>query len=156
LVGKLAAVYATTLLAAACGRIGYDEQGQNLADATPGDGSPPDTPAASCPSDTRPIAGAVVGTTCIEIDERGNATWLMARSLCTNAGRRLCTDVEWLLACQSTSGLVNMAGGLAPDWEWMADEAGGIALKRGFDLCTDESSHEIDNGGYDFRCCLDL
>ncbi|MBX3161270.1 MAG: hypothetical protein KF773_35235 [Deltaproteobacteria bacterium] len=145
--GKHAALVVVALSVAACGRIGYDEvAGPAVIDA------PPVAP--TCPADTAPIhEGANV---CIEKATRGTATWLLANDACTALGRRLCEDAEWLTACEMATGLMDMAGGTDSTWEWMADNDGVTAQKRGLDACTDTSSHEIDSGDYDFRCCVGL
>jgi hypothetical protein len=134
LVGKLAV--AVLLVTAACGRIGYDEHRL-------GPGSIDGPNAAQCPPDMR--ATAPSGKVCIEVTKRGSATWVEAKATCTGLGRRLCADDEWLFACNNTAGLMNMAGGPGTDWEWMADLVDPTtAKKRGFNLCTDESSHGIE------------
>jgi hypothetical protein len=148
---RIAVVLALTLLG--CGRIGIEERTVDPGDALTGD-SPvmrDDAPAA-CPPGTTPIKPGV--TACVEVAERGNETWTVAKATCEGLGRRLCTDDEWAIACDNATGLIDMAGD--GNWEWVADESGGIADKRGFDLCSDESAHEIFVDPYDYRCCLDL
>ena len=128
---------------AACGRFGFDESGIGVVtpDATPD--APP-----TCPSDTTELAPDA--TVCIEKAQRSD-TWTNAKMMCGSAGRRLCADAEWALACDNAVGLISMVG---PDWEWVAEEAGGVAQKRGFGACSDTSSHEIFVDPYEFRCCV--
>jgi len=129
----------------ACGRIGYDQR--EVIDAAV-DGTPP------CPPGTTELStGSPV---CIEQVERGNLDWLMATDACAAVGRRLCSDGEWLEACQYAVGLVDMANdgaGASAEWEWVAEESGGVAQKRGYADCTDTSSHVVTDP-YDFRCCV--
>ena len=143
---------ALLVLTAACGRIGYDELAAVRIDAMAD--APVD--AATCPSDTTPItAGSSV---CVELVERGNAPWTVARDTCASLGRRLCADAEWAIACTDASGLVDMANdgnGATPEWEWVAEEAAGVAQKRGYSACSSMSSHQVIDP-YDYRCCLDL
>ncbi|MCX5747195.1 MAG: hypothetical protein NT062_32395 [Proteobacteria bacterium] len=135
------------LFVTGCGRIGYD----TVIDDARVDAL------ARCPPDTTALVDG--STVCIELRERGNLPWGAARDACTTAGRRLCADAEWALACTSdvSGALIDMAndgGGVNPEWEWMAEEAAGIAQKRGFAACTDISTHAVGDP-YDFRCCLD-
>ena len=144
---RIAVVLALTL---GCGRIGYDARDVVLGDDAPTDGS-----AAGCPADTTPITADA--NVCVEKVERGTATWTMARATCEGLGRRLCADLEWAAACDKASDLVNMASDSdALQWEWVADETAGVALKRGYDACDAMSSHEIFVDPYDYRCCVDI
>jgi hypothetical protein len=142
--------FALLLLAAsaACGRLNYD-----ALEEPPPIGAADAPSSGACPADTAPIEpGAAV---CIELAERGTTTWVAANDACANLGRRLCRDAEWAVACEKAVGLADMAGGADTTWEWMLEQDGTLALKRGIDVCTDTSSHEIANGDYDFRCCVD-
>lgn len=133
-----------------CGRIGIDPIANRVDDAVA------DTPRV-CPADMVAIAEGV--PTCVETSERGTLTWTEADQACKAAGRRLCGGAEWTLACEKAPGLVEMAndgGGNAINWEWVAEVNGDIADKRGLELCTDMSAHEIFADPYDFRCCLDI
>jgi hypothetical protein len=153
--------------AAACGRIGIDEADRSdgpvngadangspdgaTVDATAIDGAP-----AVCPLGTTEIAPGA--TVCIEITERGYESWTFGNGQCLGLGRRLCADAEWANACVNATGLVDMAndgGGANPEWEWVAEESGGIAQKRGFSTCDERSTHDV-GGAYDYRCCVDL
>lgn len=142
---------------AACGRIGYEERRQ--ADAAVADvpalidsraiDAAVDAPSV-CPADT--LVTVVGGSACIEIAQRGTDTWINAKALCEGMGRRLCTDAEWLEGCTNQSTLTNMTG---DDYEWVAEEAAGIAQKRGASGCDDSSSHAITDP-YGYRCCVSL
>lgn len=142
---------ALLVLVVGCGRIGIDPIA-NLA----GDSAVADGPRV-CPADMVAISDG--GATCIEKTERGNLTWTAADQACKDAGRRLCAGDEWTLACKQAPGLVEMAndgGGSDVNWEWVAEVNGDIGDKRGLELCTDMSAHEIFADPYDFRCCLDI
>jgi hypothetical protein len=133
---------------AGCGRIGYDERplavdAPAVVDAPPLDGLP------ACPAGTTESCPG--STVCIETAERGYTTWMDAGAQCAAVGRRLCTDPEWALACQCAIGLVDMVDS---EWEWLAEESGGIAQKRGYESCDATSTHPITDS-YDFRCCAD-
>lgn len=138
------------VLVTGCGRIGIDpiDRFQDAAIDAVVDAVP------VCPAGTTELEpGSAV---CIELVERGTVTWLSADAKCSMAGRRLCTDAEWLLSCRVTSGLVDMyadEGGNNENWEWTADVSSGRALKRGFTTCDDTAMHAIETGDYDFRCC---
>jgi hypothetical protein len=128
------------LAVAACGRVDFEAR------SVPYDAAPDAAPV--CPSGTTELtAGSAV---CIEIAQRSD-TWTTAKATCAAAGRRLCADAEWALACDNAIGLDSMIG---PDWEWVAEESGGVAQKRGFAACSDTSSHEIFVDPYEFRCCV--
>lgn len=128
------------IVAAACGRMGFEAR---IAELDAG----VDVPAA-CPSDTTELAPD--SAVCIEKQQRRD-TWTKAKAACASIGRRLCADAEWALACDKATGLESMIG---PDWEWVAEEAGDVAQKRGFSACTDTSAHEIFVDPYEFRCCV--
>lgn len=144
---------ALLVVAAGCGRIGLDPIANLGGDAAPD--------ARVCPSDTAAITTTAVtdaALVCIEKTERGTETWTTANATCASLGRRLCTDAEWAAACENTVGLVDMAGDPGgQNWEWVADILpSGDGGKRGYDLCSDTSSHEILVDPYDFRCCVDI
>ena len=141
---------AVLVLIAGCGRIGIEPRIGELDAAVTPDVT---ADARVCPADTTELMAG--STVCIEKTERGNDTWTNAKAACEGLGRRLCADAEWLLACDSATGLVDMANDAASEWEWMAEETGGVALKRGFAACGDMSSHEILVDPYDYRCCVD-
>src|SRR5262245_21060168 len=85
-----------------CGRIGYDDLVDGAAIDAPSDG-----PAAPvCPSGTSALRPG--SRVCVEQLERGYLPWDAALAACTGVGRRLCTDAEWLEACENASGLVDM------------------------------------------------
>lgn len=105
--------------------------------------------AAVCPVDMTRVAPTSL--VCIETAQRSNAAWPDARTTCTALGRRLCSDPEWLQACTVASGLVDMVG----DYEWLAEESGGVAQKRGNGSCADLSAHDIATP-YGYRCCAAL
>jgi formylglycine-generating enzyme required for sulfatase activity len=134
---------------AGCGRIGID-----LRDDASTDGITVGDAAGGCPPGTTELeAGA---DACIELVERGAGSWDDADTECRLQGRRLCTDAQWVLACQRAQGLVDMVndkGGATPNWEWTADRDGEDAVKRGLVTCDDVSSSEGKKGNYDFRCC---
>lgn len=127
---------------AACGRLGYDPQASMVVDA------PADAP--MCTADMTPIA--VDARVCIELTERGTVPWTEARDTCASLGRRLCADLEWYTGCVNATGLVDM---IDLGYEWVAEETGGVALKRGADACTVMSSHVVTDP-YEYRCCADL
>lgn len=132
--------WAAVILLFGCGRLGYDRV---EADATPD--APP-----VCPADTLPLSpGSQV---CIEIVERGTIPWTDAVTSCAGLGRRLCADAEWFEGCVNATGLVDMIDG---DFEWVAEESGGVAQKRGSTDCTVMSSHAVVDP-YEYRCCVDL
>lgn len=135
------------VVAIGCGRIGYDEGG--VLEASPSiDAALPDVLAA-CPAGTTELStGSPV---CIELTERGTLPWTDAGLDCQAAGRRLCADAEWFEACVNAAGLVDM---IDLGFEWVAEEAAGIALKRGGDACAVMSSHQVIDP-YEYRCCVD-
>lgn len=95
---------------------------------------------------------------CIELAERGYDAWTNAVAMCSSVGRRLCTQAEWDLACPCATSLTEMfndGGGSTPEWEWTADESGGVAHKRGYTSCADQSTHVVTDP-YDYRCCVDI
>lgn len=136
--------FASLWLVAACGRIGYDPAPVGpdapVADATI-DAIPP------CPPTMAEIPGS---TACIDRAQRGSATWTNAKAACEALQVRLCTDQEWFVACTMLTELSGMAG---DGYEWVAEEAAGIAQKRGSTDCFDMSEHEIFVDSYDYRCC---
>ncbi len=151
------------VLLAGCGRIGIDERrvtddapGDALGDAL-GDGpadiapdgaidSPIDV-ATACPADMTRLSPT--SNVCIELADRGDALWLDGKATCQALGRRYCTDAEWLEGCLNATGLVDITG---DSYEWVAEEAGGIAQKRGASGCDDASAHVITDP-YELRCC---
>jgi hypothetical protein len=148
------------VVASACGRIGYDELEVGDTDAevdAPTDADPVDAvdALAACPGGTAELCtGSLV---CIELTERGYDTWTNAVAACAAVGRRLCTGAEWDLACPCAPSLTDMFndnGGSSLEWEWVAEESGGIAHKRGYSSCSDQSTHAITDQ-YDYRCCAD-
>lgn len=160
-------VWILAVVAVSCGRIGYDELTDDDIDAAV-DGSPTidavsvdadSTDAidalAACPSGTVELcSGSLV---CIELVERGYDTWTNAVAMCASVGRRLCTGAEWDLACPCATSLTDMFndnGGSSPEWEWVAEETGGVAHKRGYASCADQSTHVVTDP-YDYRCCAD-
>ncbi len=138
---------------AGCGRIGFSERTQ--VDAPADAPASVDTPAqlidapAMCPVDALEIAAG--STVCIEIAQRGIDPWTTAKTTCEGLGRRLCADAEWLAGCTNQPTLMDMVG---DDYEWVAEEAGGIAQKRGASACDDSSSHAVIDP-YGYRCCVD-
>lgn len=134
---------------AACGRIGYDERPQEVDAPPPPIDAPPIDGLPACPAGTTEACPG--STVCIETAERGYTDWTSAGAQCAAQGRRLCTDPEWALACQCAVGLVDM---IDAEWEWLAEETGGIAQKRGYMSCDATSTHPITDN-YDFRCCAD-
>jgi hypothetical protein len=140
-----------------CGHIGYDELDVEIdavGDAEPGDGPGADGLAA-CPVGT--VETCPGSTVCVEVAERGYQPWTDAHDACLAVGRRLCTDAEWALACTCAVGLEEMTddgAGSALEWEWVAEESGGVAQKRGYDTCDATSTHAVTDP-YDFRCCVD-
>lgn len=144
---------AMLVLAAACGRIGYDERrsvdAATVVDVAITSDAPPIDAPAVCPVDALEIAPG--STVCIEIAQRGSDPWTTAKSICEGLGRRLCADAEWLAGCTNQPTLMNMVG---DDYEWVAEEAAGIAQKRGASACEDSSSHSVTDP-YGYRCCVD-
>ncbi len=137
----------------ACGRLGYESRrGEPDAaiDASVDAATDAPTDAAPvCPAGTTEIsAGAAV---CIEQAQRGSLTWTDAKADCESLGRRLCADAEWATACVNAVGMQAM---INDDWEWVAEESGGVAGKRGNLTCDDISSHEIFVDPYGYRCCV--
>jgi len=159
-------VWILAVVTAGCGRIGYDERndddidaaadGVSRSDADPVDAVDADPDAlGACPNGTVELCAG--NTACIEIDERGYDTWTNAVAACAAVGRRLCTGAEWDLACPCATGLNEMfddGGGSAQEWEWVAEETGGVADKRGYASCADQSTHVVTDP-YDYRCCVD-
>jgi hypothetical protein len=153
-------VLVAAMLLAACGRIGYDELTDDT-DAASADAATDATAIdaidalAACPTGTVELcAGSLV---CIEQVERGYDTWTNAVAACAAVGRRLCTQAEWDLACPCAPSLTDMFndnGGSSAEWEWTADESGGVAHKRGYSSCSDQSTHVVTDP-YDYRCCAD-
>jgi hypothetical protein len=166
----------TLIALAACGRIDLDPRELDvdapvatfdapaIADADPAapdadpsiDARVDAAKAAVCPDDTTPISdGSLV---CVEKNERGTDTWTAASDTCNAAGRRLCSDAEWALACANATDLVDMAndgGGTTREWEWVAEMSAGTAWKRGYTACDETASHSVDTP-YDYRCCVDI
>lgn len=145
--------WALLVVTAGCGRIGYDERARTV-DASPVVDAPIDAPA-TCPADMAeiPMMTGVVAAdrVCIERAERGNAPWTTAKADCEALGRRLCADAEWYDGCVNAPGLMSMTDG----YEWVAEEVGGVAQKRGSSGCDDSSSHAVVDP-YQYRCCLTL
>lgn len=146
---------ACAVLAAGCGRLGFNQEQQPPSDAASDVASDvaidmsPD--AAVCAADTTPIlAGSMV---CIEKAQRGDATWTNARASCIALGRRLCTDFEWFAGCVNAVGVTDMFG---DNYEWVAEESSGVAQKRGASSCNDMSAHEIFVDPYGYRCCTEV
>lgn len=135
------------ICALGCGRIGYDARKADP-DAPPAsiDGPAIDAPPACAAGMLEIAAGSSV---CIEINQRGNLPWDQAKADCAALGRRLCADAEWFAACTNQPSLANMFG---DGYEWVAEESGGIAQKRGSSTCDDASAHQIIDP-YDYRCC---
>lgn len=145
----------------ACGRIGIDERriGGDTADAAnPTDGAAIDVAVdaadvsdavaqLACPPDMTKLSAT--SSTCIELADRGGDLWLAGKATCNALGRRYCTDAEWLEACLGATGLVDMT---ADNYEWVAEESGGVAQKRGASGCDDASAHVITDP-YEVRCC---
>jgi hypothetical protein len=145
------------LTLAACGRIGIDERhgGDDVAedaatDAVTGTDASPDSmddAALACPADMTRLS--MTSMVCIELDDRGAELWQVGKDICEAMGRRYCTDAEWFEGCQNAVGLVDISG---DDWEWVAEEASGVAQKRGPSGCTETGSHVITDP-YEVRCC---
>jgi|GEM_PF-2706589 len=141
----------------ACGRIGIDERriasdsapADTLADGSPADVAPdaPPDAALACPADMTRLSPS--SSVCIELADRGGALWLEGKATCEALGRRYCTDAEWLEGCLNATGLVDIT---LDNYEWVAEEAGGIAQKRGAGGCDDGSAHVITDP-YEVRCC---
>ena len=129
---------------AGCGRLGFDGS-----DPPPFDIDAPPSPPGECPNDT--VETKVGSGVCIEKVQRGSKAWVDARGACIEVGRRLCADAEWAEGCNEAVGVEAMTG---DDWEWVAEEVGGVAQKRGVAACEDTSSHEITTDPYGFRCCV--
>lgn len=146
------------LAAAGCGRIGLDPLPIDAAEEVPVDAAPDATVITNedaavprtCPTGSTELSsGSMV---CIELTERGTIPWTEAKTMCEADGRRLCSDAEWVEACNNAVGVIDM---LDLGWEWVAEEVAGIAQKRGASLCTDMSTHQVIDP-YEYRCCLDL
>jgi hypothetical protein len=146
---------------AGCGRFGYDPRSDAavttpdaLADAAHDArlDAPIDTAIDAyipvCPTGTTELTAG--SDTCIELTEHGTDTWTNAKAICEGQGRRLCADAEWFLGCTNATGIIDMTD---LGWEWVAEEASGVAAKRGDDLCTSMSSHVITDP-YEYRCCV--
>jgi hypothetical protein len=138
----------------ACGRIGYDARTAPPDAAVDGAAQPVD---AVQPVDALPVCAADTieitagSSVCIELTRRGTEPWTLAKSTCEGLGRRLCADAEWFTGCTNAPGVMNMTG---DSWEWVAEEAGGVAQKRGASGCADISAHAIVDP-YGYRCCDD-
>jgi len=94
---------------------------------------------------------ADIGTFCIDQVQGSPVTWVDAVITCTANGKRLCTDAEWVTACNATGkGLQTMTG----NYEWVAELVSATsAKKRGYTDCTSASNHDVTSGGYEVRCC---
>jgi len=103
----------------------------------------------SCPSDMTQRADF-----CIENNERGHASWYDAINSCFNVGRRLCSTMEWMMACRNTSGtsLNQMTG----NWEWTANVTRGpYEYAHRMHDCGN-SDHDSWGSGNHYRCCKSL
>ena len=146
------------VLLAACGRIGIDERPVD-GDAPTGPDAKIDTmidatidvavdAALACPSDMTQLSSS--SSVCIELADRGDMPWLTGKALCEGLGRRYCTDAEWFEGCTTATNLVDITSN---GWEWVAEEAGGIAQKRGGSgSCNDMTTHQVIDP-YGVRCC---
>jgi len=126
-------------------------------DASDPDASVPDATVVilACPADMVLVETFIIAMSyCIDMAEAGNQDWVMAGATCAALGKRLCTDGEWHYACtRAPTGLVDMTDG---DWEWTSDLASPtVARKRGWNACTDTSTHAITPDPYLFHCCRD-
>lgn len=147
-------------LLAGCGRIDYDPQGRAARDAS----APPIDASSSldageagtppCPAGTEEIDG-LASRVCIDLAQSGSISYQQSAAACASAGKRLCSDAEWLAGCDQLSPAI--ATDMIDDWEWVADLASdGVARKRGAGSCAGMSTHEIYVDAYGYRCCLDL
>jgi len=138
-----------------CGRVGYERRSGADAHDVDAETDPSDAAdvidarIAACPTGMTELT--VGSTVCIELKERGDAPWTTSKLDCESLGRRLCADAEWFLGCTDAVGLVDMIDG---GYEWVAEETGGVAQKRGELACTVMSSHAIVDP-YEYRCCAD-
>src|SRR3990170_1938301 len=126
-------------------------------DASDPDASVPDATVVilACPADMVLVETFIIAMSyCIDMAEAGNQDWVMAGATCASLGKRLCRDDEWGFACGAApAGLVDMSDG---DWEWTSDLASPtVARKRGWNACTDTSTHAITPDPYLFHCCRD-
>jgi hypothetical protein len=171
----------SALVASSCARVGFQERASEVADLGPTldqsqdlvdaqDGNPPvdlahaDTavqPDSKPWPDTTPwpdTSGPVCpgtmadfGAFCIDKDDSSSLTWVRAAEHCMSKGKRLCSDSEWLTACQSSGkGMIDMTG----TYEWIAQLASDTSgKKRGSSTCASASSHSVTSGVYQTRCC---
>jgi hypothetical protein len=65
-------------------------------------------------------------------------------------GRRLCTGVEWMTACNMATAMMDKID----DYEWVVENDGVVADKWGAGACDSFATHEIDTDPYGFRCCV--
>lgn len=99
-----------------------------------------------------PFMASVEDRFCVDVYQSGTATWVDAMAFCEARGGSLCTEDEWVAACQTS---IDRVDGLVDDWEWTsllvdADNA----LKHGAGDCVTTSPHTITIDEYGVRCCL--
>ena len=87
----------------------------------------------------------------IDQAQSGSTIWVASVADCMAQGKRLCSETEWVTACNASGeGMTGMTG----NWEWLAELASATsAKKRGSGACSDASSHDVTSGSYDTRCC---
>ena len=112
----------------------------------------------TCPSDMTQLADV-----CIENNERSVEDWLSATDTCLQAGRRLCTATEWIIACRNPSSTINTMGPGQP--EWTSTNDGMMGNIRGYAVVLEGCSPLPSYGGQfrmdpvvwssnnPFRCC---
>lgn len=109
--------------------------------------------ALACPATMASFSSGGSGKSfCIDKNEGAKLVWTVARDTCGAAKKRLCTQAEWVQACNAptSDGMLKMVG----DWEWLVDKASATsAKKRGATSCNSASSHSITSGAYRTRCC---
>ena len=102
---------------------------------------------ANCPSGMTQFADF-----CIENEERGGQDWRNAIDTCFNNGRRLCSAMEWMMACRQNPGSVN---NMTNNWEWTSDiTRGPYEYAVRLHDCGNSSDHSGWGNHYSYRCCV--
>tara|TARA_Y100001968_G_C19405056_1_gene743191 strand:- start:1669 stop:1965 length:297 start_codon:yes stop_codon:yes gene_type:complete len=91
---------------------------------------------------------------CIENTERGYTNWYDAINTCFNQGRRLCSTMEWMMACRNTSGtsISQMTG----NWEWTSNVTRGPHEHAHRMHDCGNSDHSSWGSNNHYRCCKSL
>ena len=103
---------------------------------------------ANCPSGMTQFADF-----CIENEERSGQAWYSAIDTCSNNNRRLCSLMEWMMACRQNPGSVN---NMTNNWEWTSDITRGPHeyAVRIHNCNNGNTDHSGWGSGYEYRCCV--